>query len=185
MSTADKYAIVPGAGYLAAEAAGLERHEPVGGEPCAMAGETTIHNEHAQNLLAAVCEQVRGRGCRLFIHPVKLRQPVASSFQPPDLRVPCDPCDTAPGFIQHPRLIIEALSEHTQQTDRREKLFAYLQIPALEAYAPVSSRARKVVVHRHAAGWRPQPLAPEAAARTPESLGHPSPLARLYADVEL
>lgn len=185
MSTTGKYDIVSEAGYLAAEEAGLERHELVGGVMYAMAGETTIHNEIAQNLLAAVREHVRGRGCRVFIHTVKLRLPVASTFYYPDLMVTCDPRDTDPRFIQHPRLILEVLSEHTQQTDRREKLFAYLQIPTLEEYVLVSSLAREVVVHRRAAGWTPQPLPPEAAALTLESLGLTIPLARIYADVEL
>lgn len=183
MSAAEKYEIVSEADYLALEEAAAERHELVGGVMYAMAGETTKHNEIAQSLLSAIRAHARGRGCRPFFNGVKLRLPVATTFYYPDLMVTCDPRDTDERFIQHPRLIIEVLSESTQATDRREKLFAYLQISTLEEYVLVSSLAREVVVHRRAEGWEPRPLPPDAAELHLATLDLRIPLDRIYEGV--
>ncbi|HMO64874.1 MAG TPA: Uma2 family endonuclease [Verrucomicrobiota bacterium] len=183
MSTAEKYEIVSEAGYLALEEHAAERHELVGGVMYAMAGETTTHNLITQNLFLAVHGRVRGRGCRPFFNGVKLRLPVATTFYYPDLMVTCDPRDTDERFIQHPRLIIEVLSESTQATDRREKLFAYLQIPTMEEYVLVSSLTREVVVHRRAEGWEPRPLPSDAPELPLATLDLRLPLDRIYEGV--
>lgn len=185
MSAAEKYAIVTEAEYLALEEAAAERHELVGGVMYAMAGETTRHNLITQNLFLAIHAQVRGSRCRPFFNGVKLRLPVATTFYYPDLMVTCDPRDTDERFIQHPRLILEVLAESTQATDRREKLFAYLQIPTMEEYVLVSSLAREVVVHRRAEGWEPRPLTPDAAELHLATLDLRLPPDRIYEGVTL
>lgn len=184
MSTAEKYDLVTEADYLALEEANEERHELVGGVMYAMAGETTTHNTLAGRLYVAISSHLPAGGrCRPFINGVKLRLPVATTFYYPDVMVTCDPRDTDLRFVQHPRVIIEVLSESTQQTDRREKLFAYLQIEALEEYILVSSLAREVVVHRRADGWAPQALPAGEAALHLASLDLQVPLDRIYEGV--
>ncbi|HAB18877.1 MAG TPA: Uma2 family endonuclease [Verrucomicrobiota bacterium] len=158
MSAAEKYQVVSEAEYLASEDVSVERHEWVGGVIYSMAGETTDHNQIAQNLQSVIRGHLRGSACRVFINGVKLRLDVAETFYYPDIMVACDPRDTDRRFIRYPRVIIEVLSEHTQQTDRREKLFAYLQVETLEEYVLVSSLRREIVIYRRADGWHPQPL---------------------------
>jgi Uma2 family endonuclease len=171
MSTAEKYEIVSEETYLALEQASAERHELVGGVMYAMAGETTDHNEIVQRLLVRILERLRGGPCRAFVGAVKLRLDVASTFYYPDLMVTCDPRDTDKRFIRFPKLLIEVLSPGTEAVDRREKLFAYLQVSSLEEYVLVSSFSREVVIFRRADGWRPVRLSAEARELELTSLG--------------
>jgi Uma2 family endonuclease len=186
MSTAEKYEIVSEADYLTLEEAAAERHELVGGVMYVMAGETTKHNRIAGRLYSDILNHLPpGARCRLFFNGVKVRLPVATTFYYPDLMVTCDPRDTDERFIQFPRLIVEVLSESTQATDRREKLFAYLQIPTMEEYVLVSSLMREVVVHRRAAGWEPRPLPADATELHLATLDLRVPLDRIYEGVTL
>jgi Uma2 family endonuclease len=171
MSTAEKSEIVSEETYLALEQAGTERHELVGGVMYAMAGETTDHNEIVQRLLVRILERLRGGPCRAFVGAVKLRLDVASTFYYPDLMVTCDPRDTDKRFIRFPKLLIEVLSPGTEAVDRREKLFAYLQVSSLEEYVLVSSFSREVVIFRQADGWRPVRLPAGAGELELTSLG--------------
>jgi Uma2 family endonuclease len=158
MSTAEKRRIVSAETYVAREQAGTERHELVGGVMYAMAGKTTGHNEIIQRLLVRILEWLRGGPCRAFVGAVKLRLDVASTFYCPDLMVTCDPRDTDKRFIRFPKLLIEVLSPGTEAVDRREKLFAHLQVSSLEEYVPVSSFSREPVIFRRADGWMPMRL---------------------------
>lgn len=171
MNTAEKYEIVSEETYLALEQAAAERHELVGGVMYAMAGETTDHNEIVQRLLVRLLDRLRGGPCRAFVGAVKLRLDVASTFYYPDLMVTCDPRDTDKRFIRFPKLLIEVLSPGTETVDRREKLFAYLQVSSLEEYVLVSSFSREVVIFRRADGWMPMRLPVDAEEFELVSLG--------------
>ncbi|TBH17413.1 Uma2 family endonuclease, partial [Thermus thermamylovorans] len=51
-------------------------------------------------------------------------------------------------------LVVEVLSEGTEATDRREKLWRYREIPSLQGYLLVDSRTRRVEGYfRGAEGW--------------------------------
>lgn len=150
MSAAEKHEILTEAAYLALEETAAERHELVGGVMYAMAGETTRQNQIAGRLYSDILNHLPPEGrCRPFFNGVKLRLPVATTFYYPDLMVTCDPRDADERFIQHPRLIIEVLSESTQVTDRR------------------------------AEGWEPRPLPPDATELHLATLDLRVPLARL------
>lgn len=119
------------------------RHEYIDGRLYAFAGATARHNEIIMNLVARIHPALRGTGCHVLAGTVKLR--VADSvIYYPDLMVVCDPTDDDPLIRHRPCLIVEVLSPSTEQTDRREKLFAYRQLPSLLTYLIVDQERRIV-----------------------------------------
>jgi len=138
--------------YLALEAESPVKHEYVAGEIFALAGTTDIHNQIALNIVVKLWESARKAGCRVFASDIKLRTP-DDVFYYPDVMVVCEE-DPDPRVKTKPCLIVEVLSQTTETTDRREKLFAYQGIPSLQAYILVASEARRVERYvREAGGW--------------------------------
>ncbi len=121
------------ADYLAFEETSVVRHEFVGGEIHAMAGESVPHNTLALNIAAAFRTKLRGGPCRVYIENVKVRLEVARDdlFYYPDFVVCCNAFGIEKHFLRLPTLIVEVLSPSTESTDRREKKLNYLQVPTL------------------------------------------------------
>jgi Uma2 family endonuclease len=119
--------------YLRIESSSDRRHEYVDGVLYAQAGASRRHNHIVVNIarrIGAVAEQV---GCELIVADVKLRV-TDRIFYYPDIMVVCDPTDDDPLIASKPCLVMEVLSPGTQEIDRREKLFAYRQLPSLQQY---------------------------------------------------
>jgi Uma2 family endonuclease len=73
--------------------------------------------------------------------------------------VACDPTDSGRGWRERPALLFEILSEDTRRLDEREKRFAYLQIPSLQAYIRIEQATPEAVIERRESGtWRPEKL---------------------------
>lgn len=123
--------------YLIFEETAKLRHEYVRGQVFAMSGSTEAHNIISNNLNVALHNFVRGSGCRVFTHAMKVRVEKADSFYYPDVIVTCEPIDAKSVFKCSPSLIIEVLSPSTRQIDRREKLVAYQQLGSLHQYVIV------------------------------------------------
>lgn len=141
--------------YLAFEETSPVRHEYIGGEIHAMAGESVAHNTIVLNIATALRVKMRGGPCRVFVENVKLRFEVAREdvFYYPDVVVSCHPTGIERLFVRLPTLVVEVLSPSTENTDRREKKFVYQQIPTLEEYVIVAQDRREVTVFRRATGW--------------------------------
>ena len=186
MSAAEQYEVVSVADYLAAEEEAQMRHEYVGGVVHAMAGETRAHNEIAQNIAFAIRQRLKGGPCKLYFEDVKLHLTPASGdiFYYPDLMVTCDPRDTHPLWVEHPKLIIEVLSPSTESVDRREKLFAYRFIDTLEEYVLVEQDKARVRVHRRADPlWTCETFEGVEAAAVFRSIELTCPLREIYEGV--
>ncbi len=160
--------------YLAAEEKSQVRHEYLGGLVYAMAGETRTHNQVVGNLYLTLRQHLKGGPCRLYMSDVRVNFRIRDDeyYYYPDLVVTCDPRDTHPRFIRHPKLIIEVLSESTGRVDRREKFLAYTTIPSLEEYVlvPQSACSGEMLRFRLAEGWRPEKLDDNNALRL-DSIG--------------
>lgn len=171
--------------YLAAEAASEVRHEYLGGLVYAMAGEPRPHNQIVGNLYMAIRQHLRGGPCHLYMSDIRvnlsLRDDAYSYY--PDLVVTCDPRDTNPRFIRHPKLIIEVMSPSTEQVDKREKIFAYTTIESLEEYVLVAQAAREATLFRRASGWRSEKVNGPEAQLTLASLQLALPLTGVYEGV--
>ncbi len=117
-------------GFLAWEERQELRYERVGGVVRAMAGGTRAHNKIAINLVLALREPVRRRGCELFGSDVKVVTP-RGDVTYPDLTVRCGPGNDRLTTVEDPLVVVEVLSEGTAQHDLVVKRLAYKTIPSL------------------------------------------------------
>lgn len=142
--------------YLEGEPHSEVRHEYIAGVVYAMAGTSLDHNTIAGNILTALRNHLAGKRCRVFMSDVKVRLEIAQDdvFYYPDVMVGCDPRDTEKFYLRHPKVIVEVLSESTERTDRREKLFSYMRIESLEAYVLVAQDKSEVTVFQRGKNWR-------------------------------
>ncbi|GAA6732949.1 Uma2 family endonuclease [Thermus oshimai] len=169
--------------YLAWEEAQPLRHELVEGVPYAMAGASRVHNLIVGNLYAFLRPHARSRGCRIYTETVKLRVS-ERTFYYPDLMVVCAGEPPHTHYEEAPCLVVEVLSEATEAIDRREKLWRYREIPSLQGYLLVESRAPRVEAYaRGVEGWL-YTLHEEGAVEVP-CLGVSLPLEAIYEGVPL
>lgn len=145
--------------YLRMELESPVRHEYVAGEVFAMTGTTLRHNIIAGNLFAALRAHLRATPCRVFMADIRVRVEKANAHYYPDILVSCGPgvqkIDLQTRAVDDPILIVEVLSNHTEATDRREKLLAYRTLPSLKEYVLVSQNEARVEIHRRLpeSGW--------------------------------
>jgi Uma2 family endonuclease len=124
--------------YLAWEAEQIDKHEYVAGEVFGMVGARRVHVIVAGNIFAQLREHLRGMPCQALIADMKLRVQAMDAFYYPDVMVTCHDADkVAELYIEHPKLIIEILSDSTAAYDRGEKFAAYRKIDSLEEYVLV------------------------------------------------
>jgi Uma2 family endonuclease len=173
--------------YLAFEESSAVRHEYIGGEVHAMAGESVAHNTIAGNIFALLRGKLRGGPCRVFFENVKLRLEVAHEdvFYYPDVVVSCQPTGIERLFVRLPTVVVEVLSPSTENTDRREKKLSYQQIATLEEYAIVAQDRREVTLFRRANAWVAEIHTMDDAAVEFRSVGQAMTVAEIYEDVVL
>lgn len=141
--------------YLQGELRSEVRHEYVNGEVFAMVGAGVAHNIIALNVASALRNHLRDGPCQGFVSDVKVHIKEADDerFYYPDVFVACDPRDGEPYYRDHPRLIVEVLSEHTERNDRSDKFYAYRRIPTLMEYVLVAQDVQRVEVYRRETSW--------------------------------
>lgn len=124
--------------YLAWEAEQIDKNEYVAGEVFNMVGARQAHVIVTLNLSSLLREHLRGTPCRPLMADMKLHVQVMDAFYYPDVMVTCDAADkVAELYIEHPKLIIEVLSDSTASYDRGAKFAAYRHIESLEEYVLV------------------------------------------------
>ena len=145
--------------YLAGEAFSPIRHEFVDGHVYAMAGASKAHNLIAGNIFSRLRQHLRGSPCRAFVADMKVKVEASRAYYYPDVVVTCTEQDTAAAaprdYLTAPALIVEVLSETTENIDRREKMRAYGLIDSLREYLLVDSRKAQAELYRKRAegGW--------------------------------
>jgi len=131
--------------YLEAERHSEIRREYFDGQVIAMVGASSAHSLLVTNLVALLRPNVRGTGCQLFSSDMKVKLATRNRFFYPDLLLTCDPRDRENDYFkQHPKLIIEVLSESTEAFDRGTKFRDYGELASLEEYVLVSQEERLV-----------------------------------------
>jgi len=168
--------------YLAGEALSDVRHDYLGGHVYAVAGETRTHNTICTNLLSTIRQHLRGGPCRLYVSDIRVNLTLHEDryYYYPDLVVTCDPRDTHPRFVRHPKLIIEVLSDSTQRVDRREKFFAYTTLESLAEYVLVAQGAPEFTLYRRGTGWKEEMVSGREAGVRLDSIGLALSLAAAY-----
>ena len=135
--------------YLDWESEQEGKHEYVAGEVYAMVGVRRVHAIVALNLGAALREHLRGTPCQAFLSDLKLSVPAMDAFYYPDVMVTCDEADKVTDLaIEHPRLIVEVLSDSTASYDRGAKFAAYRKIESLQEFVLVDVERKGVECFR-------------------------------------
>lgn len=134
--------------YLLLEETSSIKHEYLNGRIYAIAAENISHGAITVNILTILHNQLKGTGCRVYGSNLKIRVDAINSFFYPDVLVDCGAFQKDDVFTKTPTLIFEVLSQSTATTDRREKLFAYMEIPSLTTYVLVGQKNKSVDVYR-------------------------------------
>jgi Uma2 family endonuclease len=126
--------------YLRLEEVSPVRHEYIAGMLYEMPGTTKQHNRLIRKLVRLIGDVAEAQNCQVYFEAVKVK-PFPDLFYYPDFVVVCD--DGNDNYvIENPCLIIEVLSDSSEDTDRREKWAAYRQFSSLEAYLLVHQTRR-------------------------------------------
>ena len=122
--------------YFAFEQDSFGRWEYIRGEIRAMAGGTDDHNTVLGNIGGTLRNALSGRECRVYFAEMKVHTgDNVNTF--PDVMVVCGPRQYHKGrkdIVTNPVLVVEVLSESTQDYDRGEKFDHYKTIPTLMDY---------------------------------------------------
>ncbi|MGI8495192.1 MAG: Uma2 family endonuclease [Pyrinomonadaceae bacterium] len=101
----------------------------------------------AFNLAKKLDTHLENSKCNVFFAEMKLKTD-EKTFYYPDVFVACDENPASEYYREKPILIIEVTSPSTRQTDCREKLRAYQQIPSVHEYAVVEQDKKYIELHR-------------------------------------
>lgn len=137
--------------YLVRERAAFEKSEYYQGEIISMTGATRNHNCIKENVIGESFATLRERGCQSFSSDMRVFLPETTLFAYPDIVIVCGEPQLADGEFDNllnPAVIIEVLSEGTEDYDRGRKFQRYRQIPSLREYILIASRSIDVEAWR-------------------------------------
>lgn len=124
--------------YLRLEAEAETKNEYVDGVIIAMSGASRAHIRITRNTIVSLEPHIRRATCEGFGSDLRVRLDRSNRYYYPDYTVACGEAlfETVSGVdsLLNPTLIIEVLSDFTEQRDRGEKLLAYFQIETLQGY---------------------------------------------------
>jgi Uma2 family endonuclease len=174
--------------YLALERETHEKHEFYKGELFAMAGGSPNHVIISGNIFAELSNRLSPKGCRAFNSEMKIY------IQPFELYTYADACALCgtPNFlketdaiIDNPSLIVEVLSDSTEDYDRSKKFLFYRALPSFNEYLlirqdkPFVEYYAKLAEHK----WLLTEVEGLSAKIHLKHLGITIPLAKIYANV--
>lgn len=147
MSTPKQKLLIAPEEYLAFERRADERHEWLDGVIRQMAGESPQHSIICSNVNASFNLQLRGKPCATFSPNMKVYSRLATDttmkglFSYTDTLVVCGPPqfhDQHRDVLTNPRVVVEVLSDSTENYDRTEKFERYAQNNSLTDYILIS-----------------------------------------------
>lgn len=139
--------------YLTLSESSTTKLEFFDGEIYAMSGGTPAHAQLAARLIARLDTQLRGKPCRVFTSDLRIRVQETGLTTYPDASVVCgelqyDPTDPHKTVV-NPVVLVEVLSDSTEEYDRGTKFEHYQRIQSLREYVLVSQHEPLVeVFHR-------------------------------------
>ncbi len=113
------------------------RHEFEDGILIPMPGETLDANEIAQNFVTTLQKTLRKKGYRMFGHDVRTIVHERRIYRYPDVVVSASDTLKDIRHVTEPVLIVEVLSESTEEVDRNKKFRQYTTLPSLQYYLMV------------------------------------------------
>lgn len=140
MSAVARARLTP-AEYLAIERRADFRSEYFEGEMFAMAGARYDHNRIKDNIAYETRAQLKGGPCIPITSDMRVKVSKTGLYTYPDVVVVCgqpDLEDAHGDTLLNPKVIVEVLSESTEQYDRGKKFRHYRQIASLQEYVLVA-----------------------------------------------
>lgn len=176
--------------YLAIERLAETRSEYFRGEMFAMSGASRKHNLLCLNVSACIHQQIRHLRCEVYQTDMRVKVCESGLYTYPDVVATCE----APQFedeqvdsLLNPQVLVEVLSESTENYDRGKKFEHYRRITSLQEYLLISQDRLLVELYtrRPNEGWLLT-----VASRWDEcvqltSIDCSLPLAEIYAKVEV
>jgi Uma2 family endonuclease len=161
------------------------------GEIYAMAGGTPAHAALGLNMGAELRVRLKGTPCRAYSSDLRIRVEETGLGTYPDVSVVCgelryDPSDPR-NTVVNPTVVVEVLSDSTEDYDRGVKFEHYQRIPTLREFVLVSHRERRVQVFRRGlpdAEWRQSEVTAGERVRL-ESIAVEIPIDAIYDGVAL
>jgi Uma2 family endonuclease len=149
--------------FLRLEELNASKHEWLNGIVYLMAGGTFEHGRLVDNVLVTLRNGLEGRRCRPYAANFLVRTPSGLGAYP-DVMIFCgdiqgDAADPRRAAT-NPTVLIEVLSETTEEYDRGEKFENYKSIASLEEYVLVYQNERKVEIFSRGEGWASRTVGP-------------------------
>ena len=126
--------------YLERELQADYKSEYFNGEVFAMAGGTPPHAAIIINVAGELRQRLKGKPCQVY-SDLRLRVAPTGLYTYPDAMVICGDLQLAEGrkdTVMNPVLIVEVLSESTQDYDRGQKFQHYRTLPSLIDYLTIA-----------------------------------------------
>jgi Uma2 family endonuclease len=127
------------------------KYEYVSGEIVAMSGGTIAHGRLIGRAMAMLDRALEGKPCVALPSDLRVRIRAADRATYPDIHVVCGDIERDADddhAVVNPTLIVEVLSDSTEDSDRTEKFAAYRRLKSLREYVLISQRERRVEVYR-------------------------------------
>lgn len=142
--------------FLRLEELNASKHEWLNGITYMMAGGTFEHGRLVDNVLVTLRQRLKGQRCQPYSGNFLVRTPSGLGAYP-DVMVFCgeiqgdvaDPQRAA----TNPTVIVEVLSDSTEEYDRGEKFENYKSVPSFEEYVLVHQNKRAFEVFSRKDGW--------------------------------
>ena len=148
----------------------------------AMAGGSLAHGRIALNTQILLDTALAEASCWVHNSDLAVRLSL-SEYRFPDVTVSCDARDQPRRDrteVQAPRVIVEVLSDSTEQEDRTPKFALYRACPSVQEYVLIATEHQGVeVYHRTEQGWVYQDYGPGSSVAL-ESIDVRLPVDQLY-----
>lgn len=165
-----------------------ERYELVDGTPRAMTVARFRHDRVLGNVFSTLLSALEAidSPCRPFTADIAVRVPTGD-LRRPNVSVHCPPFDEDAMVSDRPRLVVEVLSESTEDTDQYVKVDEYQHLDAVDTIVLIAPRVVDVLVWERDAdrSWRSTRYQSLDDVVPVPLLGISLSLARLYRSVEL
>lgn len=176
--------------YLAIERAAETKSEFFDGEMFAMAGASRRHNLITTNSSREVSLQLKGRRCEVYTSDMRVKIITTGLYTYPDLVVVCGEPefeDAEVDTLLNPTVLMEVLSESTEDYDRGRKLTHYRKIPSLREYLLISQEEHLIeqFLRQSDGRWLLSEFRGLEATVSLPSIDCRLPLAEVYDKVEL
>jgi Uma2 family endonuclease len=141
--------------YLALERKAQYKSEYLNGEIFAMSGASREHNLISLNVGAELRAQLRERPCEVYVSDMRVKVSPTGLYPYLDVVVVCgEPQfeDAEVDTLLNPTLIVEVLSESTEDYDRGTKFEHYRTLASLQEYVLVAQDKWHIVYYTRQAG---------------------------------